>query len=152
MATYKKLTETDEYKALVATDESLQANIDTEAAARKEAMTALQALLRTVDIGHFTTTALAWEAAAQQALNFRTVSRIYYEVADSSDGDLDASQYGTNACMEQHYYKDLGSSVFNVIQSLFTEGKTGKCYRRVIALSLDGTSISSIGAWETIVS
>lgn len=121
--------------------------------AASEALTTAQTLatnMRTKNLGNFDSTTAAWAQAAQEALNYRTLSRLYYEVGTNADGTL--ADYAVNGIIEQHYYKDASSSVFNVVQSMFTEGKSGNCYRRIIALSMDGTSISSVGSWEVIVS
>lgn len=146
---------TIENNVISAKDTTYTEATDSEAgllsASDKAKLDALFSVLRVKDVGSFTSTALAWEACAQEALNFRTINHIYYEVA-GTDGDYDKSTYATNGIVEQHYYKDISLSVFTVVQSMFTEGKTGKCYRRIINLSLDGTSIDSIGEWETIVS
>lgn len=111
---------------------------------------ALDALFKVDDLGTFTTTSLAWAAAAN--LNTAAINALVGVVATVEQMDTisrprilvyracsTARGYATSAIINQHTYYDftaLGTSSGNadilIWQYLLAEGKTGKSYKRCI--------------------
>lgn len=93
-----------------------------------------------VNLGTFKTPSLAWEAAAQQALNYNTVHDIIYYTNNND-------YVYTSGHIDQHYYYSTETDSYWVYQYMHAEGKTNKQYIRTIKVSTNNTIIS-IGEWE----